>query len=63
MIHPQSSHLMHEQPQPTTCKPHSHPLHHKLRLSAYINQKQADAWLMHNLHRKFGKDAVLIMGN
>ncbi|KAJ2537582.1 hypothetical protein EV175_006679, partial [Coemansia sp. RSA 1933] len=62
-IHPQSSHPMHEQPQPTTCKPRSHPLHRKLRLSAYINQKQADARLVHNLRGKFGKDAVLVMGN
>ncbi|KAJ2537387.1 hypothetical protein EV175_006736, partial [Coemansia sp. RSA 1933] len=62
-IHPQSSHPIHEQPQPTTCKPRSHLLHRKLRLSAYINQKQADAQLVHNLCGKFGKDAVLIMGN
>ncbi|KAJ2530506.1 hypothetical protein EV175_007293, partial [Coemansia sp. RSA 1933] len=54
---------MHEQPQPTTCKPHSHPLHRKLCLSAYINQKQADARLVRNLCGKFGKGAVLIMGN
>nr|KAI9322101.1 hypothetical protein BX666DRAFT_2016927 [Dichotomocladium elegans] len=32
---------------------HNHPLHRKLRLSAYINQKQADARL----------DTVLVMGN
>ncbi|KAJ2546529.1 hypothetical protein EV175_005564, partial [Coemansia sp. RSA 1933] len=56
-------HPMHKQPQPTTCKPHSHLLHCKLCLSAYINQKQADAQLVHNLHGKFGKDAVLVMGN
>ncbi|KAJ2512768.1 hypothetical protein H4217_006701, partial [Coemansia sp. RSA 1939] len=66
MIHPQSSHPIHQQLQQlqcTECKLHSHPLHCKLRLSAYINQKQADAWLAHNLWQKFGKDCVLVMGN
>ncbi|KAJ2677472.1 hypothetical protein GGH99_005808, partial [Coemansia sp. RSA 1285] len=52
-----------QQLQCTECKLHSHPLHCKLRLSAYINQKQADAWLAHNLWQKFGKDCVLVMGN
>ncbi|KAI9311409.1 hypothetical protein BX666DRAFT_1063248 [Dichotomocladium elegans] len=42
---------------------HNHPLHWKLRLSAYINQKQADARLVRTLRRRFGKDTVLVMGN
>ncbi|KAJ1819047.1 hypothetical protein LPJ75_001282, partial [Coemansia sp. RSA 2598] len=44
-------------------EPQSHLLHRKLRLSAYWNQKQADAQLACNLRRKFGKDPVLVMGN
>ncbi|KAI9317451.1 hypothetical protein BX666DRAFT_1937390, partial [Dichotomocladium elegans] len=42
---------------------HNHPLHRKLRLSAYINQKQANARLVRTLRRRFGKDTVLVMGN
>ncbi|KAJ2078153.1 hypothetical protein H4R24_004679 [Coemansia sp. RSA 988] len=40
-----------------------HPLHRKLRLSAYINQQQADERLVCNLRNKFGEDPVLVMGN
>ncbi|KAJ2454654.1 hypothetical protein EV183_001402 [Coemansia sp. RSA 2336] len=35
-----------------------HPLHRKLRLSAYWNQQQADARLARNLRSKFGKDPL-----
>ncbi|KAJ2557933.1 hypothetical protein EV175_001057 [Coemansia sp. RSA 1933] len=69
-IHPKSSHPIHkelecikcEKPK-QACEPQSHLLHCKLHLSAYISQKQVDACLVQNLHRKFGEDAVLIMGN
>ncbi|KAJ2803502.1 hypothetical protein H4R20_002867, partial [Coemansia guatemalensis] len=43
--------------------PESHPLHQKLRLAAYWNNRQADDRLARNLHEKFGKDAVLVIGN
>ncbi|KAJ1977929.1 hypothetical protein H4R35_002101 [Dimargaris xerosporica] len=39
------------------------PLHRKLRLSAYLNQQQANTRLAKNLRNKFGSDAVLVMGN
>ncbi|PIA17507.1 hypothetical protein COEREDRAFT_40903 [Coemansia reversa NRRL 1564] len=44
----------------------THPLHCKLRLSAYINQQQLDKRLVRNICKKFsrnGKDPVLVMGN
>ncbi|KAI9225756.1 MAG: hypothetical protein DHS80DRAFT_19824, partial [Piptocephalis tieghemiana] len=40
-----------------------HPLFRKLRLSAYINQRQADDRLVRHLREKYGPDAVLVMGN
>ncbi|KAJ2701518.1 hypothetical protein FB645_004620, partial [Coemansia sp. IMI 203386] len=39
------------------------PLHRKLRLNAFINAKRADARLACTLRKKFGSDAVLIIGN
>ncbi|KAJ2538595.1 hypothetical protein EV175_006447, partial [Coemansia sp. RSA 1933] len=69
-IHPKLSHPIHKELKHIKCKkpkqahkPQSHPLHCKLCLSAYINQKQADAHLVQNLCGKFGEDAVLVMGN
>ncbi|KAJ1962179.1 hypothetical protein IWQ62_003611, partial [Dispira parvispora] len=62
-IHPRSGHPMHDQTHHVVREPEGHPVHRKLRLSAYVNQKQADARLARNLRKKFGKDAVLVMGN
>ncbi|KAJ2788993.1 hypothetical protein H4R20_007264, partial [Coemansia guatemalensis] len=39
------------------------PLHRKLRLSAYINQQQADERLVRNICKKFGENPVLVMGD
>ncbi|KAJ2496149.1 hypothetical protein GGH96_006027 [Coemansia sp. RSA 1972] len=39
------------------------PLHHKLRLLAYINQQRADQLLMNWLKKRFSQDAVFILGN
>ncbi|KAJ2862773.1 hypothetical protein FB639_005349 [Coemansia asiatica] len=41
----------------------NHPLHRKLRLSAFINKKQADAWLIRNLKKKYGNNMVMVVGN
>ncbi|KAJ2841822.1 hypothetical protein J3B02_005767, partial [Coemansia erecta] len=41
----------------------NHQLHHKLRLSAFINKKQADAWLIQNLKKKYGNNMVMVVGN
>ncbi|KAJ1727581.1 hypothetical protein LPJ61_004494 [Coemansia biformis] len=38
---------------------HTYPLHCRLRLSAHLNQQQADQRLARNLRSKFGEDAVL----
>ncbi|KAI8319374.1 hypothetical protein GQ54DRAFT_40123 [Martensiomyces pterosporus] len=40
-----------------------YPVHRRLRLSAHINQQQADEQLVQSLHEKFGKDAVFVIGN
>ncbi|PIA17319.1 hypothetical protein COEREDRAFT_41255 [Coemansia reversa NRRL 1564] len=41
----------------------SHPLHQKLHLSAYWNKVRANDRFAKGLHKKFGRDAVLIIGN
>ncbi|KAJ1642506.1 hypothetical protein LPJ64_005648, partial [Coemansia asiatica] len=41
----------------------NHPLHCKLHLSAFINKKQADAWLIQNLKKKYGNNMVMVVGN
>ncbi|KAJ2586185.1 hypothetical protein H4R99_008528, partial [Coemansia sp. RSA 1722] len=41
----------------------SYPLHRKLRLSAYMNQQQANIRLAKNLRAKFGPNPILVMGN
>ncbi|KAJ2865608.1 hypothetical protein GGH94_002125 [Coemansia aciculifera] len=40
-----------------------YPFHRKLRLSAFINQQQADARLKRNMVQKFGKRLVMVCGN
>ncbi|KAJ2352545.1 hypothetical protein GGH92_001199 [Coemansia sp. RSA 2673] len=44
-------------------EPCNYPFHRKLRLSAYINQQQADARLKRNMIRKFGRRLVMVCGN
>ncbi|KAJ2705364.1 hypothetical protein FB645_002534, partial [Coemansia sp. IMI 203386] len=41
---------------------HTYPLHRKLRLSAFMNQQQADIRLAKNLRAKFGPNPILVMG-
>ncbi|KAJ2556781.1 hypothetical protein EV175_001770, partial [Coemansia sp. RSA 1933] len=43
--------------------PNPLPLHRKLRLNAHFGQQKADKLLCEDLRNKFGKDAVLIVGN
>jgi hypothetical protein len=40
-----------------------HLLFRKLRLSSYLNQKQADSRLASSLSNKFKEDAILVLGN
>ncbi|KAJ2134482.1 hypothetical protein IW136_004630 [Coemansia sp. RSA 678] len=44
-------------------QPQSFPLYHKLRLSAYVNQKQADQRLIKKLRKEFGPNAVIVIGD
>ncbi|KAJ2695387.1 hypothetical protein H4R19_005846, partial [Coemansia spiralis] len=44
-------------------KPTNYPLHRKLCLSAYINKKRTDEWLVGELCQWFGQDVVLVIGN
>ncbi|KAJ2259556.1 hypothetical protein EV176_006872, partial [Coemansia sp. RSA 451] len=59
-VHPTSTHQIHMF---KTSEPQSFPLHRKLRLSAYVNQKQADQRLINKLRKKFGPNAVIIIGD
>ncbi|KAJ2145479.1 hypothetical protein IW136_000978, partial [Coemansia sp. RSA 678] len=60
-VHPTSTHQIHDD------KPKSevwaYPLHRKLRLSAYVNQKQADQRLINKLRKEFGPNAVIVIGD
>ncbi|KAJ1757191.1 hypothetical protein LPJ69_004504 [Coemansia sp. RSA 1752] len=58
--HPTSTHQIHMF---KTSEPQSFPLHRKLRLSAYINQKQADQRLIKKLQDEFGPNAVIVIGD
>ncbi|KAJ2719480.1 hypothetical protein H4S00_003476 [Coemansia sp. D1744] len=58
--HPTSTHQIHMF---KTSEPQSFPLHRKLRLSAYINQKQADQRLIKKLQDEFGLNAVIVIGD
>ncbi|KAJ2467194.1 hypothetical protein GGI03_001696 [Coemansia sp. RSA 2337] len=58
--HPESKHKIHKDKRHVVC---SYPLHHKLWLSAYINQQQADYRLVRNMRAAFGKDAIIVVGN
>ncbi|KAJ2473410.1 hypothetical protein IWW56_005991, partial [Coemansia sp. RSA 2131] len=59
-VHPTSSHQIHMY---KTSEPQSFPLHRKLRLSAYVNRKQADQYLIKKLREEFGPNAVIVIGN
>ncbi|KAJ2142613.1 hypothetical protein IW136_001905 [Coemansia sp. RSA 678] len=59
-VHPTSTHQIHMF---KTSEPQSFPLHRKLRLSAYINQKQADQRLIKKLQDEFGPNAVIVIGD
>ncbi|KAJ2070773.1 hypothetical protein IW146_009694 [Coemansia sp. RSA 922] len=50
--HTESTHQIHSDDDHEPC---NYPFHRKLRLSAYINQQQADARLKRNMIQKFGK--------
>ncbi|KAJ2432185.1 hypothetical protein GGF41_000156, partial [Coemansia sp. RSA 2531] len=54
--HTESTHQVHSD---DDHKPCNYPFHCKLRLSAYINQQQADARLKRNMIQKFGKRQIL----
>ncbi|KAJ2142654.1 hypothetical protein IW142_004172, partial [Coemansia sp. RSA 564] len=58
--HPTSTHQIHMF---KTSEPQSFPLHRKLRLSAYVNQKQADQRLIKKLRKEFGPNAVIVIGD
>ncbi|KAJ2097572.1 hypothetical protein GGI16_004528 [Coemansia sp. S142-1] len=63
--HPESKHKIHKH-KIHKDKRHvvrSYPLHCKQRLSAYINQQQADYRLACNMRTAFGKDAIIMVGN
>ncbi|KAJ2259471.1 hypothetical protein GGI01_003622 [Coemansia sp. RSA 376] len=55
--HTESTHQVHSD---DDHKPCNYPFHCKLRLSAYINQQQADARLKRNMIQKFGKRQILL---
>ncbi|KAJ2094998.1 hypothetical protein GGI09_005101 [Coemansia sp. S100] len=60
--HPESKHKIHKH-KIHKDKRHvvrSYPLHCKQRLSAYINQQQADYRLACNMRTAFGKDAIIM---
>ncbi|KAJ2259181.1 hypothetical protein GGI13_000137 [Coemansia sp. RSA 455] len=58
--HTESTHQVHSDNDHEPC---NYPFHRKLRLSAYINQQQADARLKWNMIRKFGRRLVMVCGN
>ncbi|KAJ2240542.1 hypothetical protein GGI13_007636, partial [Coemansia sp. RSA 455] len=58
--HPESKHKIHKDERHMA---RSYPLHRKQRLSAYINQQQADYRLARNMRAAFGKDAIIMVGN
>ncbi|KAJ2378719.1 hypothetical protein IW150_000626 [Coemansia sp. RSA 2607] len=43
--------------------PLNYPLHRKLRLSAYINKKRADAYVARDIRKRFSDDTILAIGN
>ncbi|KAJ2544088.1 hypothetical protein IWW35_005434, partial [Coemansia sp. RSA 1878] len=60
-VHPTSTHPIHKDKPKAEVR--AYPLHRKLRLSAYVNQKQADQRLINKLRKEFGPNAVIIIGD
>ncbi|KAJ2592017.1 hypothetical protein IWW49_001244, partial [Coemansia sp. RSA 1797] len=60
-VHPTSTHPIHKDKLKAEVR--AYPLHRKLRLSAYVNQKQADQRLIKKLRKEFGPNAVIIIGD
>ncbi|KAJ2479773.1 hypothetical protein IWW56_002876 [Coemansia sp. RSA 2131] len=60
-VHPTSSHQIHKGKPKSEVQ--SFPLHRKLRLSAYVNRKQADQRLIKKLRDKFKPNAVIVIGD
>ncbi|KAJ2634197.1 hypothetical protein IW137_004463, partial [Coemansia sp. RSA 1287] len=60
-VHPTSTHKIHKDKPKAEVR--AYPLHRKLRLSAYVNQKQADQRLINKLRKEFGPNAVIIIGD
>ncbi|KAJ2661029.1 hypothetical protein IW148_003553 [Coemansia sp. RSA 1199] len=60
-VHPTSSHQIHKDKPRSEVQ--SFPLHRKLRLSAYVNRKQADQYLIKRLRDKFKPNAVIVIGD
>ncbi|KAJ2134743.1 hypothetical protein J3F82_006703, partial [Coemansia sp. RSA 637] len=56
-----STHPIHKDKPKTEVR--AYPLHRKLRLSAYVNQKQADQRLIKKLQAKFKPNAVIVIGD
>ncbi|KAJ2497699.1 hypothetical protein GGH96_004882 [Coemansia sp. RSA 1972] len=52
--------MCHQQDGATTPKV---PMHHKLKLSAFLNRQRTDQLLINRLKQKFSRDAVFVMGN
>ncbi|KAJ1744688.1 hypothetical protein LPJ58_006564, partial [Coemansia sp. RSA 1591] len=60
-VHPTSTHKIHKRKPKAEVR--AYPLHRKLRLSAYVNQKQADQRLINKLRKEFGPNAVIVIGD
>ncbi|KAJ1780592.1 hypothetical protein LPJ67_005832, partial [Coemansia sp. RSA 1938] len=60
-VHPTSTHPIHKDKPKAEVR--AFPLHRKLRLSAYVNQKQADQRLINKLRKEFGPNAVIVIGD
>ncbi|KAJ2131428.1 hypothetical protein IW136_005303, partial [Coemansia sp. RSA 678] len=63
IVHPTSTHPIHEDKRKPKTEVRAYPLHRKLRLSAYVNQKQADQRLIKKLRKEFGPNAVIVIGD
>ncbi|KAJ2496920.1 hypothetical protein GGH96_005495 [Coemansia sp. RSA 1972] len=59
-VHPTSTHQIHMF---KTSVPQAFPLYCKLGLSAYVNWKQADQCLGKKLHKEFGPNTVIVIGD
>ncbi|KAJ2477044.1 hypothetical protein IWW56_004564 [Coemansia sp. RSA 2131] len=60
-VHPTSTHQIHKD-KPKS-KVRAFLLHHKLQLSAYVNQKQADQCLIKKLQEEFEPNAIIVIGD